>query len=370
MTHKKISFLIIGITVVVLIFLVGWLGYTILFPSGRIIFKETGKFYGVPVLVTIKPNGENGRVLLNNYQWKPITNFSVSRDKKMVAFASYDDFKLPVESRTTNIYLIREEIGNLGTSFYGIPVLNYKKAPKTFCQGAEKSNILFSSITWSSDGNHLAFKCPLVNSTGIQDQLICVADMESNISCWNVSTILEKFSYKGALQAISWSPKVDRLMLQFSYQELSQDGDYFMLDDRIYLVDIDGRNAQYLANGHGAGWSQNGKEVAYFAYDNNKDAESFSIYIINVNTFAKRKIYTYKDIHQTEEYWLSADLLRGVIPNGELTWSPDGFHLAFTATTTTTGLDPAIYVLNILTKNLTWISVRGGGSVENPIWIR
>lgn len=183
MTQKRFLLLVIYAVATALVLGFGWLWYVMLFPRGRIIFQETGKFYGVPVLVTIKPNGENGRVLLNNYQWKPLTNFSVSSDGKLVAFASYNDPRLAIENRTTNIYLVHEEIGAIGKSFYGAPVLDYKKVPKVFCEGIEKQSIVFNNINWSPEGDRLVFTCPFVNSVGVRDQLVCVTDMESNINC-------------------------------------------------------------------------------------------------------------------------------------------------------------------------------------------
>lgn len=180
--------------------------------------------------------------------------------------------------------------------------------------------------------------------------------------------VWKKYDQKGVPSLVSWSPNAERLLLQFTYLQPSDDNSYYIPRHEIYLVGPDGKNSEYLTNGQGAGWSPDGKRIAYFSYDDSIDSETFYIYTINIDGSNKKKLYTYHNSPQLGN-WLNVDLLGFISPKGKITWAPDGFHIAFAATKTTAGLNPAIYVLNILTKKLAWVSIVGGGSAENPVWI-
>lgn len=77
---------------------------------------------------------------------------------------------------------------------------------------------------------------------------------------------------------ISWSPDENKLV----YTKLTGEAGHNNTQSRdIYIIDYDGSNRTYIAEGSGASWSPDGRHILYQSSGQTKLGLNFDIYIIN-----------------------------------------------------------------------------------------
>lgn len=235
----------------------------------------------------------------------------------------------------------------VGSPIQAIRLIDKKKLPSGFCyEHPEGDGVFINSVSWAPEGERLAFTCGTV-----EDESVCIIDLEGDVECWSISSVLPVEDVGESV--VSWSPTKERLMVSFSDR----------LVPKVYLVDPDGQNGNFLLEGIGPGWSPDGERIAFFRGD--------SIYIVNSDGSGLELVYEHEvvlneDKSNFREWMYSFKLY--FLSKSRITWSPDAKYIAFGASRTEAGAESGIYIMNLGTKEITLLTILGDGVFEGADW--
>jgi WD40 repeat protein len=191
------------------------------------------------------------------------------------------------------------------------------------CQEAITADWGIQSISWSADGEKIAVVC------GNEPQKyheVCILSLNGDAYCWDHSIS------RSVIRAV-FSPVEDRLAIS----------NYPAYGTQIYLVNPDGSDPVYLADGWSPEWSPDGSQVAFIRFeegsywrDDNGNVhvdETHSTYreiaVINKDGTGLHRVYWRPE---TSEYISFISLKCGTIGGAcRLAWSPDGRYIALSA---------------------------------------
>jgi dipeptidyl aminopeptidase/acylaminoacyl peptidase len=175
----------------------------------------------------------------------------------------------------------------------------------------EYSGVL--SVSWSPNNDEMAIVCrkmATVDSINSIKSVVCIISFDKDAKCWNSD--LSKQARR-----VSWSPDKDLLAVS------GVEG----YDSKIYLVDPDGVNPEFLTNGWSAEWSPLGDELAFIAVKGKSAIDTAIRGLAIVEVASKQQRWVYVPDLSTD--W-SVDLYcENSAASCRLTWSPDGRYIAF-----------------------------------------
>jgi Tol biopolymer transport system component len=215
------------------------------------------------------------------------------------------------------------------------------RVPEEFCVGGDA----LSSLTWSPDGERLAFTC---RHSNLEDHLVCTIDLEGEMDCWSLSQRYDQQAESSTQPSgkitVAWSPTDDLLAVS--------------IESRIYLSSPDGQESHFLADGYGAAWSPDGERLVFF--------DLAGIQVIDQDGTDQQLVYA----PPSTPFERDLDNKPGLIPSmATATWSPDGRFIAFTGSWQFDGSD-GIYRFDLRTGEVERITVLGDGQFYDPDWSR
>jgi WD40 repeat protein len=310
-------------------------------PKGRLLYAKYlgGNNAGVYVM---DPNGENVERLTSfPYIQAPVNSPVWSADGNQIAFVGDG-------ASGRNIYLINQEgMFNYHSSLMVDNLITPENVPPNFCDEDNSRNggYQIHSLSWSPDGQRLAFTCASQRQT---DELVCIVNLQKEIDCWSISVITGATPKIRGIPKVDWSPVRARLAISF---ELA--GDKI---SKVYLADLDGRNAVFLVEGKYPRWSSNGQQLLFF--------QTGRLCIIRQDGSDFQCVYEapghLSGSHNFDE--------KPLLINSTATWSPDGRFIAFSASHETSSGGHAVHILNLRTKTIKRITVLGDGVFSDPDW--
>lgn len=212
------------------------------------------------------------------------------------------------------------------------------------------------SISWSSDGSRLAFTC----LQAIDNNKVCITDFQGFTDCWPVTYLSEPDEKASSMRlgSIAWSPISERMAIT-----VWKDG-----ESSIYLVDPNGENKFYLAEGWNPDWASDGKKLIFIQPDMQIGIPKISM--INDDGSELKEIYrppvSMIDLNTSPvEAWRMNLFLHS---SSSVTVSPDGNHIAFTATRSTDIGNSGIFLLDIVADKIVSLTVYGDGEFYTPDW--
>jgi len=182
-----------------------------------------------------------------------------------------------------------------------------KQCKEIAADTADFSGIL--SISWSPNDESIAIVCDGYVDDNHQER-VCILPLDGEAACWDESK-------SNGVRQVEWSPKDNMIATGGVVDEQSI----------IYLVEPDGENATFLAQGWGPEWSPDGQRIAYLAYSD-----------IVVDDIYRQAAIAVVNNDGTDMKWLYNSGPSGglfldecVNPGGicNLAWSPDGEYLTF-----------------------------------------
>jgi WD40 repeat protein len=220
------------------------------------------------------------------------------------------------------------------------------------------------SISWSFDGRKLAVVCSENPNSEKREVCIIPIEEEEKASCWD-------HSWEYSINRVDWSPIDDVLVVSSSKK----------YGAKIYLVDINGKNETYLADGWGATWSPDGKQVAFMQWQNQfyswedgklKIDESINQYtglaVINKDGNGLKWLYRNPD-NESDLTAIISFGCDGMSNVCRASWSPDGRYIIFSAASG--GMyDYRIFRLDLRTGKIIFLSQLDQYSrfVSDPNW--
>lgn len=175
----------------------------------------------------------------------------------------------------------------------------------------EYSGIL--SVSWSPNNDEIAIVCrkmATVDSINSVKSVVCIISFNKDARCWNSD--LSKEVYR-----VSWAPNKDLLAV-------SGDDDY---DSKIYLIDPDGSNPQFLTNGWSAEWSPLGDKLAFIAIEGESAINTPIRGLSIVDLEGKQQRWLY--VPDLSTHFPVELYCEGRAASCRLTWSPDGRYIGF-----------------------------------------
>lgn len=308
-------------------------------PKGRLLYAKYlgGNNAGVYVM---DPNGENVERLTSfPYIHAPVNSPVWSADGEQIAFVGDG-------ASGRNIYLIKQE-GMFNYHSIVDNLITPENVPPNSCDEDNSRNGGYQiySLSWSPDGQRLAFTCAAQRQT---DQLVCIVNLQKEIDCWSISVITGATPKIHGVSTVAWAPAQARLAISFKLY-----GDKV---SKVYLADLDGRNAVFLIEGEDPRWSPNGQRLLFFQTGKlcivSQDGSDFQCVYESPRHLSR--------LHNFDE--------KPLLIHSTATWSPDGRFIAFSASHQTSRGGLAIYILNLRTKITKRITVLGDGIFSDPDW--
>lgn len=242
-----------------------------------------------------------------------------------------------------NIYIIGKEGMDPDMTGYWPPlerVIEPDNTPETFCRREGYHGYDIYSLSWTMDGEYLAFTCPAK-----EDVLMCTVRLsDGSISCWSIFERLgiPQESRDQQLTKVDCSPTQNRLAFDIQ---------------GIHLADLDGNNLVSLGEGQKPSWSPNGERLVIFRGD--------KICIMNVDQDNFECPYT----GPSPGEFVSLSQTPYVLFSSGATWSPNGRFIAFDTTgTTSENWGHAIHILDLKTKRLKMVTIYEDGRYLEPDW--
>lgn len=184
------------------------------------------------------------------------------------------------------------------------------------------------SITWAPDGQRLAF----IYYTP-ERYWACTVTLGRDLQCWRLGMVDDEWETATSDSvSVDWSPVDERLALEH--------------DRKIYLVDPDGHNAVFLAEGRSPQWSPDGKRL--LLYEGGKmaviDRDGQNLQVV----YASHWSYSVEDVLKTP--FLNTF--------SKAAWSPDGDFVAFLGNSGKADSSDLVCTLNLQTHKVEVITPR------------
>jgi Tol biopolymer transport system component len=312
-------------------------------PPGRIAFiKEVVSREGG--IYTMDPNGNNIARLTSaaNCVYGTLSSPAWSPDGQTIAFGC----QWPDGER--NLCLVESQ-----TSGDPCPVTNLlevEKVPPVFCTSwpsQPATSVRIDHVSWAPDGRQLVFTCPY---PGESRALVCTLTLtDRSITCWPIALVSGGAEVSGGEVSVDWNPTYAQLAVGFLLQ-------YEEADAEKHLVDLDGQNSVFLTEGWRPSWSPDGERLLFFYQG--------GMYVIDRSGHKRQTLYQapgfvdYIALGEPDNTPLLA-LVRGA-------WSPDQQFIVFSSGDTSSSA--GIYKLDLTTKAITRLTIKGDGVFRAPDW--
>ena len=276
--------------------------------GGRIliVFHRSGTVFDSELMM-MDSNGDNLR-WVGGFSGSP----AWSPDGKLVAVGCPQDGQAPVLCILDISTLPDRRDFPIGNQVSSPLIVNRIQLPDQ-CKDIERqqsfpqSGIL--STSWSHDATRIAVVCG--NEVQGFPKLVCILSLDGNKACWDDSAGADIY------RAI-WSPAEDLLAV-------SGPGDP---TSKIYLVNPDGTNPTYLADGWSPEWSPDGQQLAFIAAER-VEADKYRIGIAAIGIDGTHQHWLFRpDASEGSDGVIFFDCA-GIGGTCRLTWSPDGRYIAF-----------------------------------------
>lgn len=214
-----------------------------------------------------------------------------------------------------------------------------------------EDHVYFESFSWSPDGNRVAFICG-PNGSNLH---VCIMSLLGEVKCWEDTH--EIFD-------LAWSPVSDQLAVNDR-------------DERIYLVDPEGKEMTYLTQGSFPKWSPDGSRIAFVkpTQPNEEGLAFLGIAVIKIEDKEERWLFKPFEFEKHKEVYKSSGLFWMWFSCTEagsycqITWSPDQKYLAFT-TNIVNVFTSWIVILEIETGEITILPEEiCSGRCSAPAWM-
>lgn len=206
------------------------------------------------------------------------------------------------------------------------------------------------SISWSPDSSHLILVCGEIRRE--LSNSVCVVSIAGEAFCWIESDAKE------VTRAV-WSPSENIIAI-------AKPSDY---SSKIYIVNADGKNQRYMADGWSPAWSPDGKQIAFIKCDSDTpDHCDTGIAVIGRNGAGFKWLFLPGVTNEFPQpiFLNSCWELSGTC---KLSWSPNGQYISFVASVADF-YAYHLYRLNIHTGKIVslldnWIF---GSGIAEPDW--
>jgi Tol biopolymer transport system component len=165
------------------------------------------------------------------------------------------------------------------------------------------------STSWSHDATRIAVVCG--NEVQGFPKLVCILALDGNRDCWDDS------NSSNIYRAI-WSPTENLLAISGPEDPTS----------KIYLVNPDGADPTYLADGWSPEWSPDSDQLAFITAEH-VEANKYRIGIAAIDTDGTHQHWLFQPDASEGINGAIYFMCAGIGGTCRLTWSPDGRYIAF-----------------------------------------
>ncbi len=213
-------------------------------PPGRIIFRaviDLGDYS--PHYFIMDPDGGHIVPLYLKYTGSP----AWSGNGRWIALGCEDSSSICILD-TKDIYnrFVYPQ-DKTGGAYYSFEPVRQIPLPEPCILIPEKSRNI--RLSWSPENERLALTCNSFITEGLDK--ICVIRFPTESLCWDYQD-----QGVNSIENVDWSPHQDTLAISIAGKNGPQ----------IMLAGVDGKNSKVLTDGWSAGWSPDGKQIAFMRF--------------------------------------------------------------------------------------------------------